>query len=220
MTAETATRNRRQTTLSPEQVARRALQLLDEEGLEGLSMRRLAGDLGVGTMTLYGYFRTKRELLDAVVDIAAEDFEPPPDHPTFREQTIAHLTAVRDWLQRHPTLVQLRGEQAIVRPSAFRISEHGMRHLLDAGIPPKEAARAFRLLFVYVFGSVAFAPTEPDPHQRRALEASLLTLPEDEFPAMREAAPGAADALGGDEQFRYGLERIIDGLESRLAQAG
>jgi hypothetical protein len=92
-----------------------------------------------------------------------------------------------------------------------------MRRLLDAGLPPEEAARAFRLLFVHLFGSVAFAPHEATPEERRALDAALLTLPEDEFPAMRTTAPHAADTAGGEEQFLYGLELILDGIEARAA---
>jgi AcrR family transcriptional regulator len=218
MSPDSGTLNRRRSALDRESVARAALAVLDREGLEGLSMRRLAADLGVGTMTLYGYFRDKRELLDAVVDVAVEDFEPPPPARGFRAAMVGFVEAVRAWLGRHPTVVALRGEEAIVRPAAFAVSEHAMRLLLDAGFPPAEAARAFRLLFVHVFGSSAFAPRAPGPAERRQLEAALLTLPEDEFPAMRTAAVGAADALGGDEQFRYGLDRILDGLEARLRE--
>jgi hypothetical protein len=90
-----------------------------------------------------------------------------------------------------------------------------MRRLLAAGLAPDEAARAFRLLFVHLFGSVAFAPHEATAQERRALEAALLTLPEDEFPAMRTTAPHAAEAAGGEAQFLYGLEVILDGIEAR-----
>jgi AcrR family transcriptional regulator len=216
MTADPATGNRRRPSLTQEQVARAALEMLERDGLEGLSMRRLATELGVGTMTLYGYFRTKRELLDAVVDAAAADFAPPGTNGSFRVRVIAYTLATREWLLRHPSLVRLRGQEAIVRPSAFRVSEHLMAMLLEAGLSPEDAARSFRVLFTYVFGSALVSPGEPDDAQRRGVHAALLTLPEDEFPALRTAAPHAADALGGEEQFRYGLELILDGIEARL----
>ena len=215
MVPETATPNRRTPSLSREQVARKALEVLDRDGLEGLSMRRLAADLGVGTMTLYGYFRGRGDLLDAAIDAAAADFVSPATDGTWRERVLTYQDAARDWLLRHPVLVQLRGEAAIVRPSAFRISEGLMRLLLEGGFPPDEAARAFRELFIHLFGSVAFSSREATPEQRRELHAALLTLPEDEFPAMRAAAPHAGDALGGAEQFRYGTELILDALEAR-----
>jgi AcrR family transcriptional regulator len=163
-------------------------------------------------MTLYGYFRGKRELLDAVVDVAAQDFDPPVPSGDFEQDVIAHSLAARRWLMRHPTLVRLRGEEAIVRPSAFRISEGLMRLLLDHGLAPEHAAKAFRLLFTHLFGSVLFSPHDATPEEGRRLTAALLTLPEDEFPAMREAAPHAAGALGGEAQFRFELEVILGGL--------
>jgi TetR/AcrR family tetracycline transcriptional repressor len=209
MIPETATDNRR---LTRNQVARAALELLDREGLEGLSMRKLAAGLGVGTMTLYGYFRGKRELLDAVVDVAAEDFEAPPPGGSLRDEVIAYALAARAWLLRHPALVGIRSDEAILRPAALRISEPQMQRLLDAGLPPDEAARAFRTLFIHLFGSAAFAAREPGPEERRALQAAMLTLPEDEFPAMLATAPHAADVAGGEDQFRYGVERILDGV--------
>jgi hypothetical protein len=64
---------------------------------------------------------------------------------------------------------------------------------------------------------VAFAPRDATAEERRALEAALLTLPEDEFPAMRTTAPYAADVAGGEAQFLYGLELILDGIEARAA---
>jgi len=215
MSVQPATGNRRQPSLTREQVARAALELLDREGLDGLSMRRLAGELGVGTMTLYGYFRGKRELLDAVLDVAAEDFEAPPERDTFRAQVVAYALAARAWLLRHPSIVRLRGEDAIVRPSAFAVSEGLMRLLVDAGLPPEDCARAFRVLFTYVFGSALVSPGEPDDATRRAVHAALLTLPREEFPAMRSVAHHAGDALGGERQFVYGLELILDGIEAR-----
>ena len=216
MTAEPSKGNR----IDRDAVARAALRLLDDEGPDAVSMRRLAAELGVGTMTLYGHVRSKRELLDAAVDVAAEDFVLPSAEGGFRERFAVYLDAVRAWLERHPALVALRGREAIVRPAAFRISEHGMRLLLDAGLPPEEAARAFRLSFTYVFGHALVAPGEPSPEERQAVTAAVLSLPEDAFPAMREAAVGAGPALGGAEQFRYGAERLLDAIEARLAELG
>ena len=215
MTPETATHNRRRTGLTSERIARAALEVVDRDGAEALSMRGLAADLGVGTMTLYGHFRSKAELLDAAVDIAPQDFEAPPAEGPFRERLLAYHDRVRAWLARHPALVRLRSEQPIVRPTAFAVSEHGMRILLDAGFPPEEAARAFRVLFVYVLGSMLFGPREPPPDERRLVRAALLSLPEDEFPAIITTADGMVAALGGREQFDFGLELILDALQAR-----
>jgi AcrR family transcriptional regulator len=205
----------RRARLTADGIASSALRLVDEEGLEALSMRRLADDLGVGTMTLYGYFRNKDELLDAVVDAATQDFEPPARRGNPRTRLVAYARAAREWLLRHPALVQLRGREPILRPAALRITELGIEALLDAGLEPAEAARAFRVLFVYTFGAVAFSAAEPGEDERRAVTAAMRALPAAEFPALGRAAEGAGAALGGAEQFDYGVGRLLDGFGIR-----
>jgi TetR/AcrR family transcriptional regulator, tetracycline repressor protein len=199
-------------------IAREALAMLDEEGLDALSMRRLADRLGVGTMTLYGYVRSKDELLDAAVGAATEDYEPVPTDGGVRERLRAHVQAVRRMLERHPSLAQLRARQPIVQAPAFGMTERGMQILLDAGFPPDEAARLFRVLFVYQFGSALFGPDEPPPEQRRRVRAALLMLPEDAFPAVTSATEEIVASIGGREQFEFGLELILDAIEARAAR--
>ncbi len=201
-----------------QEIAREALAMLDEEGLDALSMRRLADRLGVGTMTLYGYFRSKGELLDAAVGAAAADFEFDPPEGGVRERFRAYVHAAQRVLERHPALPQLRARQPIVQPSAFRMTERGIQILLDAGFPPDEAARIFRVLFIYKFGTALFGPTDLPHDQRRQVRAALLLLPEDEFPAVTAAADGIAASVGGSEQFDYGLELMLDAIEARAAR--
>ena len=71
-------------TLNRDLIADTALDIVDREGVEALSMRRLAGELGVGTMTLYGYFRGKGELLDHAIDRAARTYELSPGEGEWR----------------------------------------------------------------------------------------------------------------------------------------
>ena len=218
MTGDVSKANRTRSRLEPARIAREALAMLDAEGVEALSMRRLAERLDVGTMTLYGYFRSKEELLDAAVGAAVEDFDFTPPEGDARTQLRAHAHAVRDVLARHPALPRIRGRQPIMQPAAFRMSEPGMRILLDAGFPPGEAAQAFRVLFVHIFGSMLFGGDALSPGEQRAARASLHLLPEDEFPAIAATADAIATTMAGPEQFDYGLERILDGFEARLRE--
>ena len=219
MTADVSKVKRTRGAVDRDAIARAALAMLDEHGVDALSMRRLADRLGVGTMTLYGYFRSKGELLDAAVAAAMADREVPvlPD-ASLRDRLRAHFGAMRDLMERHPFLPQLRRHQPIVQPEAFRHSENGMRLLLDAGFPAEEAARTFRVLFVYVFGSMLFGPDEPSPEHLRAIKVALAGLPEDEFPAIALAAEGIAKSIGGREQFDFGLELMLDAIEARAAR--
>jgi AcrR family transcriptional regulator len=205
------------TGLSREQVARAALELCDVYGLGALSMRRLAEHLGVGTMTLYGYFRSKEELLDALVDAAVADREPLELQGTWQEQLRELMQSTRRGLGRHPALVKVRAERPVLRPEALRLAESGISILRGAGFGRQEAARSFRLLFTYVFGYVSFSPEETAEDARRQSRAAVRVLPPEEFPAVHDAADELAEAMAGQETFDFGLDRIIDGLAAHLS---
>jgi AcrR family transcriptional regulator len=180
-------------------------------------MRRLADHLGVGTMTLYGYFRSKDELLDALVDAAVADREPVELHGPWQEQLRQLMRATRRGLGRHPSLVKVRAERPVLRPEALRFAESGLSILRGAGFEQREAARSFRLLFTYVFGYVSFSPDETAADARRQSRAAVAVLPHDEYPAVHEAAEDLAEAMAGQETFDFGLDRIIDGLAAHLS---
>ena len=202
--------------LSREQVARAALAIVDEEGLEALSMRRVADDLGVGTMTLYSYVRGKDELLDAVIDAAVEDVEPFSGQGSWQDQVRELMKISRDVLTRHPGLVQIRFRRPVLRPEALRFGEAGLGILTRAGFDKLEAAHAFRLLFTYGLGFVGLSPEHSTDEARREAAAAVALLPPDVYPNLTGAAREVSFAMAGDEAFNYGLERILDGLTARL----
>lgn len=190
-----------------------ALELVDRDGLDALSMRRLAAELGLGTMTLYGYFRTKDELLDAVVEASAAGSLPELASDAGWEERLR--TIARAWhhgLNRHPSLVELRLRRPLLGPEAFRSTEAGIAALIAAGFSPELASRAFRLLFLYVFGTAAFNEPEISRSHRRRVAAAILSLPEEEFPVISGMGEVVAGALGGEEQFEFGLDVLLAGL--------
>jgi TetR/AcrR family tetracycline transcriptional repressor len=208
--------------LSRERIVEAALEVVEREGLDALSMRRLAQELDVWPMSVYRYFRDKDELLDAVVDGAAEDVVlPAAGSGSWKEQIRALLHQARGALGRDPAGMRTLFTRAMLTPGALRISEAGLRILQDAGFEPAEAARAWRALCGYAFGFTGFDDgASPDAADRRA-RAALAALPADEFPALTAAAEGFAGALASPEELDYGLERLLDGLEARRgARAG
>lgn len=216
-----ATRTRPQPrALSRDRVAKAAVTLIERHGLETFSMRRLAQELGVGTMTLYGYFRDKDELLDAVVDEVAEQLEIPSGNGNWRTQIRALMEEIRRTLAEHPVGVLLRQKRPMWSPGALRVSESGIRVLLEAGFSRGDAARGYRSLFNYTFGFAAFSPAEVSEQLRHQALAALAALPRDQYPAQTEAASELADGIGGEAQFYYGLDLFLDGLEAKLTQAG
>ena len=214
-TSVTGTRPR----LTRSDIAAAALALADADVLEALSMRGLAERLGVGTMTLYGYFRSKDELLDALVDAAVMETPLSPSEGDWTDQlrTVAH--AARQGLLRHPSLVELRVRRPVLRPEALRFGEAVLSILRTAGFEIDEAVAAFRLLFTYTVGFAALSPEDSTESDRAAARAAIGSLPPDEFPALTEARDAASAAMGGEEVFADGLDRIIDGLAARRSGA-
>ena len=202
--------------LTREGIAAAALEIADTAGLDALSMRTLASHLGVGTMTLYGYFRNKDELLDAIVDSAVAEAEPLPAKGGWRMRLRETVMVARRNLLRHPSLVELRVSRPVLRPEALRFSESVMSILGDAGLDRTESARAFRLIFTYTLGYAVLSPAEVTDESRREALAALERLPRDAYPALAASLQEASDAMGGEDAFEYGLERILDGLATRI----
>jgi AcrR family transcriptional regulator len=204
------------TGISRERIAHEALAIIDREGVDGLTMRRLADRLGVGTMTLYGYVRNKEELLDAAVDAAVDPAVELSSAGSWREQLRVLINTARGTLSRHPALVRIRLSQPVLRPEALRFGEAGVSILLAAGFGAPEAAQAFRLLFTYTFGFAGLSPASTTDQARRQADAALALLPPDTFPTLTATREHFSRAMAGGEAFDYGLERILDGLDARL----
>jgi TetR/AcrR family tetracycline transcriptional repressor len=205
--------------LSRERIVEAALGVVEREGLDALSMRRLAQELDVWPMSVYRYFRDKDELLDAVVDGAAEDVAlPAVGSGSWKEQIRDLLHQARAALGRDPAGLRTRFTRAMLTPGALRISEAGLRILQDAGFEPAEAARAWRALCGYAFGFTGFDDdASPETAAGRA-RVALAALPAEDYPALTASASGFAGALASPEELDYGLDRLLDGLEARLAK--
>lgn len=206
----------RQTSLSRERILEVALELLDRDGLDALSMRRLADQLGAGTMTLYGYFHDKGELLDAVADAALSEEPLPPLRGSWKSRLRLIAQHARRSVERHPALGAARLTRPMLSPGALRLTEAAAGILRRAGFDAADAARAYRLMFSYVVGFASFSPQGSAQDLTRAAHAAIARLSPDEYPVLTGMASAAADAMGGDEQFEYGLALILDGLEARL----
>lgn len=190
--------------------------MIDRDGLEALSMQRLAERAGIGTMTLYGYFRSKDELLQAVVDVAVKPAKRPGTEGGWQEQMRAVVDAAHRTLTRHPALVQIRFRQPILRPDALRFAEAVIGILREAGVEAHEAASAFRLIFTYTFGFAGLSPARATDQARKQAANAAAALPADEFPNLTATAAEWTQAMAGSDQFHYGLDRILDGLQAKL----
>jgi AcrR family transcriptional regulator len=197
--------------LSRERILEAALEIADREGVEALSMRRLAQELDVWPMSVYRYFQDKDALLDAM---AADGFEqvsqPRPGEP-WRAQMHALLGEAARSIEASPGLAA-RLPHAFLSQGALKLPEAGMAILSAAGFSAEDAASAWRALWSYTFGFATFRA-----ESARGVRAAIAALPEHGYPALATAGDSLADALASDEEFGVGLDRLLDGLEVRAA---
>jgi len=184
--------------------------------LDEVTMRELAEQLGVGTMTLYGYFRSKQELIDAALDRASDEVTIPPPTGSWKEQLRALVTEAYRVLRKYPTAVQIRARRPLLGVGVLRTGDAALGIMHEAGFDKREATRAWRSLFTYTFGFVAFTPESVSEDVEREWRARLASLDAEELPWLADAVPEATDAMSGSEQFYNGLDLILDGLERRL----
>ena len=142
-----APRNR----LSRELIVSTARAIAAADGLAAVSMRRLGYELDVWPMSLYRHFRDKDELLDAVVDSAAEEVAAPARGP-WRSRLRRLLEDTRAMLGEDPEGLRTRFPRALETDGMQRLSEAGVAILVDAGLSGEDADRAWRALFGYTFG--------------------------------------------------------------------
>jgi AcrR family transcriptional regulator len=196
-----------------------AVEILDEAGIDGLSMRSLADRLGSGTATLYRHVAGKDELLALAVDQVLGELvlEAPAEANTWQDAVRLGATGLFAVLSRHRGVGPLLVSHAPVGPNGLRVREQALAVLLDAGFAPKSAGRAYTAIAHYVVGSAiqqssSGAPEAVDEDQIRLL---FRGLDGKRFPATRATAryvPGTSV----EAEFVFGLDLLIAGLTQLL----
>jgi len=207
--------------LTEDEILDATLQLLDEGGANGASVRGIAAKVGVAPNAVYTYFPDKAAVIRAVVERLFSEI----DQHVFADRT-------RPWRQRveslaielrarlaaHPGAVTLMIGQPRTGPHALALGERLLELFADAGLTPTDAARASHLLFSYVFSSVALdaadlsQPDPPSTAERIATrQREFAAAPAGQYPRVVAAAAAMASTISA-EQYLWGLHRILDGI--------
>jgi AcrR family transcriptional regulator len=216
---------RGQPSLSREQIVGGAIELLDAEGLPGLSMRRLGTKLGAGATSLYWYVRNKDELLELAVDAIMGEVEiPDPAVVGWRAAAGDLARGMRSMILRHPWMTSLFGVHPTLGPEAMRVGERAVGVLTAAGFSGLEVAHASSLLMSHAIGS---ATTDAAMHTATSRSGkSAKELAEELEPHLENIAADYPDYAKWwsenrttdleklqEDNFTFGLERLLDGLE-------
>lgn len=194
-----------------EEVLAAALRVIDANPPEAFTMRRVADELGIGVMTLYGYVASKEEMLEGATLLAFAEAHVESESQWSWEERLRHeVRGFHALALRHPQLVTLVLQQRSAMPGLFRMRERMLDALLSAGFEPAPALRALGVLLNYALGFAgAQAGAAPIDLPERIRE-----LPADEFPRLSSLASSYDEHLS-DEAFDTGLEWLIAGLALR-----
>ena len=210
--------------LTREQIVDAAIRLVDADGLAALSMRRLGTELGAGATSLYWHIKNKRQLedlmLDALIGEVADDIGPAEG---WRESLAEVARALRRVLVRHRHIAPLLGERPTVGPHALGAADRVMGILRDAGFDDRTTSLASGALINYASGFALFESRSPGgasdapeaKAQADAVMAYFRALPPDRYPHLLAVA---GVSINEDEQFEYGLQRLLDGFDADLAR--
>jgi AcrR family transcriptional regulator len=208
---------RRRTTLTRDAIVQAAVALADAEGIEAVSIRRVATELGARAMSIYTYIDRKEDLLELMADEVAADVLVPGELPAdWREATLTIARRERAAVRRHPWLIDLVAR----RSTAGHVGPNMLRHLEQslAALTTLDATREWRLRLMT---AVADYTTGFAVREARAAEPGLAEpyvqelLAGGEFPQLAALLAGGPPSAG-DDNFEQGLRFILDGLESRL----
>ncbi len=198
-----------------------ALRVLDRDGVDALSMHRVAAELGTGAASLYWHVHNKDELLQLLSERVTEGIElPAPDPDHWQDQLKDVLRQLRAASERHRDVARISLGRLPSGPSLARFTEWLFALMAPVGIPDQVIAYAGDLTSLYVQAyafeeslGVASPTGEPLPPEQivAMLRDYLLALPGDQFPHIQRAVD-VLFAGDGDARFDFGIELIVRGL--------
>ena len=212
--------------LDRERIIAAAIALADEGGLAAVSVRKVAARLGAGPMRLYGYFATKDDLLDLMVDEVHAEILPPEPPGDWREALRVLARRTRQAALRHEWLADLLGGRPSLGPNGLAVTEAKLA-ALDGLADVDTIARAVETVSAYVLGAIrrevanrrAERVTGLSERDWQRASGPYLTrmLATGRFPALTRAVHDAAD-VDAEESFAIGLDWVLEAVAGRLTR--
>ncbi len=205
-------------------VLERAVAVADGEGLEAVTMRRLARELGVEAASLYHYVSGKDEILDGLVDMVSAEIELPSRTDGWQPAIRQRARNTRAVLRRHPWAVALMASRTTPGPATLRLLDAGIGCFREGGFSVQTAAHAISAVDSYVHGFVLQEVNLPfrNESELAAMTGAIMDeFPRSEFPYLFELTIEHVLRPGYNygNEFDVGLEVVLGGVDAKLGQA-
>lgn len=217
-------------TLDHTKIAAAAVELADAEGFEAVSMRRLAGHLGVATMALYRYVSNKEDLFWLMVDAALDGVQLPTETvASWRDVARTHAQESRAALLRHPWLVELGARIPLsLTPTRLAITERALQSLDGLGLDADTCMAVLNTVSSFVWGATGVEVSQTQLMRRQGWQTRdelrnfygphmRFLLSTGRYPLFQRYVTEATRKDDADWRFEFGLDCILDGIATRLA---
>lgn len=206
--------------LSRERALQVAMAIADAEGVEALTMRRLAQELGVEAMSLYHHVPNKNDILDGMVDLVFAEIELPEGNGDWKKELRKRTHSARAALNRHRWAIGLMESRAAPGMATLKHHDAVLGSLRKGGLSIVQTAHAYSMIDAYLYGFVLQEiqlpfDTEDSKATQEMTRALFEKIPEGVLPNLAEFTmkhvlkPGYSYA----KEFDFGLELVLDGLE-------
>jgi AcrR family transcriptional regulator len=205
-----------QVPLSRERVLRAAIRMADEGGIESLSMRKLAQELGVQAMSLYNHVANKDDILDGIVDIVGSEIEVPNLGIDWKTAMRRRATSAHEVLVRHPWATLTIMSRVNVGPAMLRYVDATLGCLCEAGFSLEMADRVWNAIDSHIYGFTLQELNFPfeAAEYSEAAKTGLSLIPADKYPYMNRLTHYVIDGrYNGIHDFEFGLELLLNGLD-------
>ena len=204
------------TPLSRERILRAAIDLADKDGLESLTMRKLAQEMGVKAMSLYNYVTNKDDILDSMVDIVVSEIEPPKIDGDWRDAMRRQAISAHEILLDHPWAAMALMSRINVGAAMLKYLDMTLGCLCEAGFSLEMADHARNVIDSHIYGFTLQElnfPINQSDYSEMAAEG-LSIIPADKYPYLNKLTHHVIEgSYDGIHDFEFGLELILNGLE-------
>jgi Tetracyclin repressor-like, C-terminal domain/Bacterial regulatory proteins, tetR family len=202
--------------LSRERILITAIHLADKSGLESLSMRKIAQELGVQAMSLYNHVANKDDLLDGIIDIVIGEIEVPNLGVDWQTAMRRRANSAHEVLLRHPWATTPIVSRINIGPAMLRYIDATLGCLCEAGFSFEMVDRAWNAIDSHIYGFTLQELNFPikTTEYAKAAQEYIPNIPADKYPYMNRLTYYIIDGYyDGIVDFNFGLELILDGLD-------
>jgi AcrR family transcriptional regulator len=221
------------TPLGRDEIVQAALRIVRSEGIDAVSMRRIAAEFETGPSSLYAHVANKDELLQLMFDeMCGQIAVPEPDPARWKEQVKELARAGYRAMLEHNDLARAALATIPTGPNAMRVSDAMLGLMLSGGVPARIAAWALDRIFLYITADayeysiwrshVFAAGTDKETFLEQLssdLEAYYAELPPDVYPHLQKHAVEMVGNTEGSDRFEFGLDLIVGGLDRYVPSA-